>query len=95
MESQDIKNAISGILLVTRDPVNVFRNPAFPIKMLLIAFAIILLFRLGKAVRSSTIESGPVSSNLKLLAALSVICWLGAIVAGRLMAYVAPRPGVG
>jgi hypothetical protein len=88
-------NAISGVLLVTRDPVNVFRNPAFPIKMALIALAIFVLFRLGKAVRSSEIESGPVSSNLRVLAAISVFCWLGAIVAGRLMAYVAPRPGLG
>jgi hypothetical protein len=88
-------NAISGVLLVTRDPVNVFRNPAFPFKMALIALAILVLFRLSKAVRSSAIESGPVAGRLKLMAALSVVCWLGAIVAGRLMAYVAPRPGLG
>ena len=88
-------NTISGALLVARDPVNVFRNPAFPIKMALIALAIVVLFRLSKAVRSSLIESGPVPTRLKVLAALSVFCWLGATVAGRLMAYVAPRPGVG
>jgi hypothetical protein len=86
-------NAISGVLLVTRDPVNVFKNPAFPIKMLMIALAIVILFRLKKAVVSSVIESGPVPKGLKILAALSVVCWLGAIIAGRLMAYVAPRPG--
>jgi hypothetical protein len=88
-------NAISGALLVARDPVNVFRNPAFPIKMALIALAIIVLFRLSKAVRSSLIESGSVPTKLRVLAAISVVCWLGAIVAGRLMAYVAPRPGLG
>jgi len=88
-------NAISGLLLVTRDPVNVFKNPAFPIKMLLIFIAVYILSRLGKAVASSSVESGPVPSNLKWMAALSAFCWLGAIVAGRLMAYVAPRPGLG
>ena len=86
-------NAISGLMLVARDPVNVVRNPAFFIKLALIAAAVTVLFRLQKAVRSSAIESGPVASNLKVMAALSVVFWLGAITAGRLMAYVAPRPG--
>ena len=87
-------NALSGLLLVARDPVQVFRNPAFYYKIAFIAIAIIILFRLGKAVASSSIESGPVSSGLKMMAAVSAICWFGATVAGRLMAYVAPRPGL-
>jgi hypothetical protein len=86
-------NAISGLLLVTRDPVGVFKNPAFPFKMAFIAIAIFVLFRQQKAVVSSMVESGPVPSRERWLAWISVACWTGAIIAGRLMAYVAPRPG--
>lgn len=88
-------NAISGLMLVARDPVNVFRNPAFPIKIAFIAVAVVILSRLQKTVASSRMEAGPVAPRMKMLAAASVICWLGAITAGRLMAYVAPRPGLG
>ena len=88
-------NAISGLMLVARDPVNVFRNPAFPIKIAFIAIAVFILTRLQKAVASSSIEQGPVAPRMKLLAAASAACWVVAIVAGRLMAYVAPRPGHG
>jgi len=88
-------NAISGLMLVARDPVNVFRNPAFPIKIACIAVAVFILSRLKKAVDSSSVEQGSVATRVKWLAAASVACWLGAIVAGRLMAYVAPRPGLG
>ena len=87
-------NTVSGLMLVARDPVNVFRNPAFPIKMALIAIAIFILFRQQKAVTSSMVEQGPVPASDRWMAAASVLCWVGAIVAGRLMAYVAPRPGL-
>jgi hypothetical protein len=88
-------NTISGLMLVARDPVNVFRNPAFPIKIAFIAVGVFILFRQQRALAASHVESGPAPMSERLMAAASLLCWLGAIVAGRLMAYVAPRPGLG
>jgi len=40
------------------------------------------------------IDKRPLSANAKLLAATSLIFWLGATVAGRLMAYIGPIAGL-
>jgi hypothetical protein len=40
------------------------------------------------------LDRGPLPSNAKLLAILSLFFWLGAITAGRLLAYVGPVSGL-
>ena len=37
------------------------------------------------------LDHGPVPANAKTLAYASLVCWFGAIVAGRLIAYVGSR----
>ena len=40
------------------------------------------------------LDHGPVSGRAKMLAWASLACWFCAIVAGRLIAYVGPVPGL-
>jgi hypothetical protein len=84
-------NAITGTLLVMADATNRLRNVDFYVKMVFIALALINLRLIRKRVfRDPAIETGQFSSNAKVLAVTSMFFWLGAITAGRLLAYVAP-----
>ena len=60
-------------------------------------------FFIGVAVLSRTrkrvfgdpqLDIAPVSGSAKGLAAVALVCWLGAIIAGRLLAYVGPVSGL-
>jgi len=81
-------NIVTGILLFIKDPTH--WGTAFPffVKMgLVIASAATLV-----PMRSLVLGSGEreVTSNMRLLAIASILCWSGAITAGRLLAYVVP-----
>jgi hypothetical protein len=69
--------------MVLSDPQTRLANELFPIKMVFVAGAVVLL-----AVERRRLERANVSVVTRALAALSLICWLGAIAAGRFMAYV-------
>lgn len=89
-------NAITGTLLVMQDATTKLRNPDFYLKMVFIAIALTILRMIRKRVfRNPMIDAAPLSTNVKVLAALSLIFWLGAITAGRLLAYVGPVSGLG
>ena len=67
----------------------------FAVKMIFIALAVINLQMLRKRVfRDPLIDKKPLSTNAKMLAVTSLFFWLGAITAGRLMAYVGPVSGL-
>jgi len=76
-------NAISGFLLLMGYPTKALTNPVFYLKLLCIAVGMVLMSRLRRRVVPE--DSPP--PNAKVLAALSLIVWAGAIVAGRLLAY--------
>ena len=57
-------------------------NELFPLKMAFVAGAVVLLAVLRRRIAASN-----VSPLTRVLAALSLVCWLGAIAAGRFMAY--------
>jgi hypothetical protein len=40
------------------------------------------------------LDKGPLPASVKGLAWLSLVCWVGAITAGRLLAYLGPVSGV-
>jgi hypothetical protein len=66
-------------------------TPLAPLKkMLLIAIGVMTIGLIRKSAFGDLMatESGAVSARARLLAGISVLCWAGAIVAGRLMAYV-------
>ena len=89
-------NAITGTVLVMQDAVTKLRNPDFYVKMVFIALALINLAMLRKRVfRNPDIDKKPFPSDVRVLAALSIFFWMGAITAGRLLAYIGPVSGLG
>jgi hypothetical protein len=75
-----IINLISGLLLLIGYPTKAFTNPVFFVKMGCIAAGMVLMVLIRKRVILEG-RSG------KALALLSLLVWIGAIVAGRLLAY--------
>jgi hypothetical protein len=87
-------NAVTGTILLAIDIINKLENPDFYVKMAFIALALINLRMLRtKVFRDPSIDKIPPSSKAKILAVTSLIFWLGAIVSGRLLAYVGPGIG--
>lgn len=88
-------NAVTGTLLVMQDATAKMTNPDFYAKMVFIALALINLKMLRtRVLRDPNVDKGPLSANAKVLAATSLVFWLGAITAGRLLAYVGPVTGL-
>jgi len=84
-------NALSGTLLFTSDAVYFFDKWTFRIKMVLIVLGGINAALLGRRVFAEAAAPGapavPVALSTKWIAATSLIFWLGAVCAGRLIAY--------
>jgi hypothetical protein len=85
-------NAVSGTLLVLSEATKL-ANVDFAVKMLLIFAAVINLHMLRARVfrapqYESTHSATEIPRGAKTLACASLACWLGAITAGRLLAYV-------
>lgn len=75
-------NFISGCLLFTGDPVKFFNDWPFRIKITLIILGMISVWLLLREVKVD--ES---SDKARTIAVFSLLCWFGAITAGRLTAY--------
>ena len=79
-------NAVTGILLFMSDATTKSQQPVFYIKLTLIAFALWTTTATRKVVKASPdLKVGP--TGAKRVALVSLLLWTGAIVAGRLMAY--------
>ena len=88
-------NAVTGVILLAADATTKLTNPDFFVKMGFIILAVINLQIMRKRVfRDPLVDKKPLSSDAKMLALTSLIFWLGAITAGRLMAYVGPVSGI-
>lgn len=74
--------AATGILLFVADATKHASNPAFFVKLVFVLLAVTTL-----ALTWTRVFRGQHSG--KMLAALSLACWFGALSAGRLMAYIA------
>ena len=81
-------NATSGVFLLIAYPTKAFTNPIFYIKLSLIALAVITMQRIKNRVfvNVSLSEATRVARG-KMMAKLSLGLWIGAITAGRLLAY--------
>ncbi len=86
-------SAVSGVVLLAADATTKFSSPLFGVKMALIAAAVGVLIRVRRDVFR---PDGPraVTPLARTLAAASIGLWLGAIAAGRLMAYVGAVSGL-
>jgi hypothetical protein len=84
-------NAISGILLLIGYPTKALTNPVFYLKLLLIAVGLVLFVRIGRRVFTDTAAAAPQLPRLRRAAVVSIVCWVGAITAGRFLAYTYTR----
>ncbi len=90
-----VVNAISGTILMIQDASTKLINPLLYIKLVLIALSVVVLeFIKRKVFRNPSLDHGPVAMNGKILAAISIALWIGAITAGRLMGYIGPVSGL-
>jgi hypothetical protein len=84
-------NAITGTILFCPDATTKAVSAVFYTKLAFVAIAMVLSVSIKKNVFQDPLASKrPASMNTKAVALASIICWLGAITAGRLLAYVGP-----
>ena len=88
-------NAFTGTALLMADASTKGTNPDFWVKLVFVSSGVAVLYVMRKKVFGDPqLDKGPVSATAKRLAWASLICWFGAIVAGRLIAYVGPVAGL-
>jgi hypothetical protein len=81
-------NAASGTLLVIAYPTKSLTNPDFYIKLTLIGFAVWTMHKLQSHVfDDSSLGEAAIMAKGATLAKWSLLLWVGAITAGRLLAY--------
>src|SRR5215510_14026915 len=78
-------NAITGTILLAADATTKLTNADFGVKMCFIVLAVINQGMIQKRLFG---EAPASPAGAKTLAWMSIVCWLGAITAGRLLAYV-------
>lgn len=85
-------NAVSGLVLLAAYPTKALTNPVFYLKLTLIAVALWILKSVrGRIDRVVDARPDPMPRRLRMLAIASLVCWAGAITAGRLLAYTYTR----
>jgi hypothetical protein len=81
-------NATTGVLLLIAYPTKALTNPVFYTKLTMIGFAIWIVTKLQKEVfAGTTLTEKDMMARGATLAKWSLFLWLGAISAGRLLAY--------
>ncbi|MFH0302750.1 hypothetical protein AAFX91_37425 [Bradyrhizobium sp. 31Argb] len=77
-----------GFLLFSADAAHVVRNPAFQAKLFLIVAALVnVMIAHSGPWRQVSLWGGEASGGAKVTALLSLVLWVGAVCAGRLIAY--------
>jgi hypothetical protein len=97
-------NAASGVALLIAYPTKALTNPVFYLKLALIAVALVLLSTVRRRVltphggrsedrplQPPAVAHDPIPARVKVFAAVSILCWAGATVAGRFLAYTYSR----
>jgi hypothetical protein len=88
-------NAFTGISIFMKDASVYSRNFDFYVKLVFIVLGMTLLFRIRKQVFGDPdLDKRPLPPAARTLAWASLVCWFGAIIAGRLIAYVGPVAGL-
>ena len=80
-------NAISGFILFAIAATAKAAQVIFWIKLSLVAVALVVTVRIMRIVEGAG-DQGAVPASGRVLAVVSLLTWTGAIVAGRLMAYI-------
>ena len=88
-------NAFTGLSIFMKDATVYSRNLDLYVKLLFIGLGMFLLFRIRRTVlRDPEVDNRPLPPAARMLAWATLFCWLGAIVTGRLIAYVGPVAGL-
>lgn len=80
-------NAASGVALLLAYPTKALTNPVFYIKLGLIAAALALFTTIRRRLSGSPAAESAIAGRVRTLAVASLMCWAGAILSGRLLAY--------
>ncbi|KAA2214249.1 DUF6644 family protein [Teichococcus oryzae] len=76
--------AATGFLLFSTRPQAYLENPAFLVKLALVALGVLNVLSLHRAAAwRQALDGGAIGMRLKLGAVLSLACWAGAVLAGR------------
>ena len=82
-------NAVTGTMMLVADATTKLHMLDFYIKMALVFAGFFVLIRMRRQIFDDPqLDQAPMSGNSKMLAWASLGCWFGAIIAGRLLAYV-------
>jgi hypothetical protein len=88
-------NLVTGTMLLMADATTKLTNPDFGVKMVFVILGVVILRMMQTSVFGDPkIDDGPLSARTRRLAWISLACWVGAITAGRLLAYVGPVSGI-
>ena len=85
-----VVNLITGLMLFAGDAERFFFSPTFRVKAALLVFGGIVAWMLVRRVfggEAGRAENGKSAQALKVIAAASLVLWIGAIFAGRMTAY--------
>ncbi len=86
-------NVITGTMFFTSAPDQYLYNPAFQTKMLFMAGAgvnVLFFYKFCFGEVRNTRADQQVSTRARLMAGISLACWLGVITAGRLITFYRP-----
>jgi hypothetical protein len=91
-----IVNALSGVALLIADATTKLANPVFGVKMAFITLGVVNMAWSKKRLFDdpAALERIPASAHAKRVAITSLILWVGATTAGRLMGYLGPVSGL-
>ncbi len=82
-------NAVTGTMMLVADATTKLTTVDFYIKMAFVFAGFFILIRMRRQIfENPELDRVPLSGNAKVLAWASLVCWFGAITAGRLLAYV-------
>ena len=80
--------SLSGVLLLTAYPAKALTNPVFYLKLVAILIALFITRSLAKGVlQDPSYDADRAPKKARVLAALSLLLWAGAVTSGRLLAY--------
>jgi hypothetical protein len=84
-----IASAVSGLALLVADPVTKLHQTIFYVKLIFVALAMVNMQMIRNRIfRSESVADDVVPAGARRLAILSLIFWIGATTAGRLIAYI-------
>jgi len=87
-------NLVSGVILLMADATTKMTSWVFGVKMIFIVAGMIILRRIQVKVFHLPDLDKFIPQNAKVMAAVSLGCWVLATTAGRLMAYLGPQVGL-